>query len=49
VSEIQPVSERAQNRQTAESMAARQRDISISEFFSKTGTFWASTIRRKRS
>jgi len=35
VSEIQPVSERAQNRQTAESMAARQRDISISEFFSK--------------
>jgi len=35
VSDTQPVEGRAQNRQTAESMAARQREISISEFFSK--------------
>lgn len=31
----QPAAEKAKLRQTAESMAARQRDISISEFFSK--------------
>ena len=35
MSDTQPVEGRAQNRQTAESMAARQREISISEFFSK--------------
>ncbi len=35
VSEIQAVAERPKNHQTAESMAARQREISISEFFSK--------------
>jgi DNA topoisomerase-6 subunit B len=35
VSEIQAVAERPNNHQTAESMAARQREISISEFFSK--------------
>jgi DNA topoisomerase VI subunit B len=33
--EIQAVAETAHKRQTAESMAARQREISISEFFSK--------------
>jgi DNA topoisomerase VI subunit B len=35
VSGTQDGAERAQNRQTAESMATRQREISISEFFSK--------------
>jgi DNA topoisomerase VI subunit B len=35
VSEIQTTAEKAENRQTAESMATRQREISISEFFSK--------------
>jgi DNA topoisomerase VI subunit B len=35
VSETQDRAERSQNRQTAESMATRQREISISEFFSK--------------
>ena len=33
--QIQPAAEKARVRQTAESMAARQREISISEFFSK--------------
>jgi DNA topoisomerase-6 subunit B len=35
VPEIQAAAERTKKRETAESMAARQRDISISEFFSK--------------
>jgi DNA topoisomerase-6 subunit B len=35
VEETQDGAERTQNRQTAESMATRQREISISEFFSK--------------
>ncbi len=36
-------------RETAETMAARQKDISVSEFFAKTGICWASTIREKPS
>jgi DNA topoisomerase-6 subunit B len=35
VSGIQSIAEKSKNRETAESMAARQREISISEFFSK--------------
>ena len=41
-----PAKGKKRTHETAETMAARQRDISVSEFFAKTGICWDLTIPR---